>query len=166
MVKKPPATFGRRLLSSGGFALIGKLSAMVCFVLSYWLLCNRYDDTQVASYVLLQSLAMIGAMIATWGMGPVIIRLIRQGQREGQSVNVLVRTSLLIFSFLALIAAGCLVSFVLFTHILKVDLKPYVGFLVGWIILAGLSQLIGETLRGFERFLELPVSAADRMGAC
>ena len=131
---------------------MGKLSAIGCFILSYGLICQRYSDTEAATYLLLQSLAMLGSLVANWGLGPVIIFRLRNSQNSQSEVVRLVSIAFIIFSAAAILATVVMVSLTWIPQIFKVDLKPFGIYLASWLILVGLSQLLGETVRAYERF--------------
>ena len=142
-------SFKRRLLSSSGFALVGKLSAIGCFILTYGFICQRYSDTEAATYLLLQSLAMLGSLIANWGLGPVIIFRLRNARNSQQEVAGLLRVALGIFVLAAILATALMVSLTWIPQVFKVDLRPYGIYLIFWLLLVGISQLLGEAARAY-----------------
>lgn len=152
MPKAVKRSFRRRILSGGSCAFFGKLLALGCFILSYRLICHRYSDEQAASYLLIQSLAILGGLITNWGLGPVVIYRLRQDKPGRSEFLQLLKSAAVLLCGTTIVGLLVISAFPFIPSLLKIDIRSFVSYMIAWSLLFALSQFLGEVLRGFERF--------------
>lgn len=140
-------------MSGGAWALGGKISLAVLGLASNALLARLLSPTDLGAYFLAYSAVSLGALLGCMGLDQVVVRLVA----EGMGLNLPGRTRRVIRMVLCTGCLGALsvgLAYLLFGDDLSRGvfqapaLAAITGLVAGWMVVATVQGLLGETFRG------------------
>ena len=149
------ASLGRRLVRAGSSLAVAKVAATIATLLNYRLIATRLPDEDVALFLVINSIAGLGAIIAGLGLGPLVVRRVRAAElRDDSSASAAtIRRALAMILPACLIAAASLALLPAFLpEWFSQGVQQYCVYAAVWLALAVLAQFYGEAARGYERF--------------
>lgn len=147
----PGRSFLGRLMHSGISAFATKILGMASVIFLFRLVSDRYTDPEVATFVLVQSISMLGVILGGMGMGPITIRRLREAFSLHNDARRVLRVSLLV----ALVGTACsaaLAFIVCGMNWFQLPLHDYRAVVATWIILGSLVRLVSDMLKAEEMF--------------
>ena len=144
----------RRLLSGGAWAFGGRILIALTGLISSALLARLLTPSALGTYFLAYSILSVGTVLGTLGLTGTVVRLVA----EGMGLNLFGRVRRVISVVVSVGTLGALgvgLAYLLFgDDLAKIvfnapALAAITGLLAGWIMVAALQGLLGETFRGF-----------------
>ena len=145
----------QRLLRGGVIALIGKSSIAIGIVLVNALVARLLSPAETGIFLLALSLVTVAAVIADFGFGKTLLRVIPDAVISGEQVramshirHVFIAVSLTVLSTALLLISpvGTWLAAKLSHGLVLGDLMPLVAL---WLVVTVLMSLLAETCRGF-----------------
>jgi len=149
------ASLGRRLVRAGSSLALAKVAATLATLLNYRLIASRLPDEQVAMFLVINSIAGLGAIFAGLGLGPLVVRRVRSSELRGDdsaSRSTVRRALSLVIPACALAAAAVIWLPTVVPLWFGEGFVQWRYFAAAWLVLAVLAQFFGEAARGYERF--------------
>lgn len=150
-----PASLLTRLARAGASAAGAKLFATLATLLNYGLLSRRFEDEQVAAFVVLNAVAVLGALAAGLGLPQLVLRRVRACELRGDHAGARVVIGRAIWR--ALTGGAVASAAVWFWTTVQPDslgegVGAYRVYAVLWLLAMLLCQFFGEAARAYERF--------------
>ncbi len=162
-----PRSLKRRLLSSGFWALAGRLASMGSLLWNYRLVCERLSPAEVSLYVVSLGIAGLGSLICGSGLGSVLLRHLSQKDASGVALDQK-RFIGRVFGYsfaswiLFAIAFYCLLEW--HPAFFRQPIRPLFGLLLFWIGARCFLSLVTETLRAMQVFWLAALSGGQQEG--
>ncbi len=145
-----------RLVSGASWAAFGRLGGTIGLILVFAAVARLLPPAETGLFVVCHSTAILGSIISIFGMGPVVIRMIRTTSSLDAflSLKAGIRRAVLINLTTSLIVAAAMTTVIvlLSQRFAQGRVAPYLGWVMAWMVLSVLSQITGEIFRGLEHF--------------
>ncbi len=167
MRNKEPRNLTQRLLSSGIWAIIGRVTAILSLLINYRLVCHVVPEEQVAVYVVAVGIAGLGSLVCGAGLGSVLLRRLSWARQYGDAIDCqrLLRLAIGMATISwVLFSVSLLVALYFYPDFFRRPVLPVVGVLIGWIAARCLLTLVTEALRGLQLFWLAALSGGQQEG--
>jgi O-antigen/teichoic acid export membrane protein len=165
--RKPPATFGARLISGSLWAIVGKsLSACGSFVV-FLMVANSIGSNDTSVFIFCESAAIVGALLATGGLHSVIVRILRNWQHDFPRRRILSfgrRIAAIYLGMFFVFACAAFLAITILKSTAVDQLSQHFAVVICWTLLLGANQLVSEFLRGFENFRDAATMGGQNPG--
>lgn len=153
---EPKKSLFARFVSGAVWTALGRLSGTFGLLLVLSAVTRILSADDAGIYVVYQSTALFGAIVAGFGVAPIVIRMIHSTteQRAFRSLRAGIRRIMMmnIIGSLIVASVGTILIFVLDDNLAHGHLQSHLFIAIAWMVLSVLSQTIGEVFRGLGHF--------------
>ena len=159
-------------MSSGFWALVGRVTALATLLLNYRMICDRLSDSDTSIYVIGVGIASLGSIICGSGLGSVLLRRFSHESKNSDSSEGRVTDRSALLKRVLLIASSTWLVYAVGIHALihfdpmffRRPVAHVLTVLVVWVAFRCLLTLLTESLRGLQAFSMAAMTGGQQEG--